>query len=354
MFNFLKDKIKKAVDAVSEKLKKEETEVEVLTAPKEKIKEKKKEVEEEIKKEKLHEEIQEKGFFKKVAEKVTTKRISEEKFEELFQPLELALLENNVAFEVVEKIKQDLKQDLTSKPLSRKNIEEQIKDSLKKSIRKILNLEEINLVGSIKKTSKEKRPYVIMVIGYNGSGKSITCAKLAKKLKKYSFSPLLAAADTYRAAGAIQLVEYGKMIDVPVIHNPNTKDSCSVIFDAIKHAKNKEFDVVIADTSGRIHNNQNLMDELKKIARVNNPDLTILILDSLTGSDIVEQMREFDNIIDVDGIILTKVDTNEKGGSMLSATYIGKKPILYLGIGQKMDDLEEFDIDKFLKRLGLD
>jgi len=339
MFKFLKEKLKQTIEKVSKKTEQE------LEEPEEEIKQ---EIKEEV-----PQEQEKKGFIKKVTEKVTSKKISESKFNEIFHDLEIVLLANNVALEVIDKIKQDLKKELLEKQIKKSQIETTIKNSLKNSIKEILDIPKIDLDKIINKCKQENKPCVLLVIGYNGSGKSLSCAKLALKLKNKGFNPLLAAGDTYRAAGAAQLVEYGKLVDIPVIHNPETKDSCSVIFDAIAHAKSKKFDVVIADTSGRIHNNQDLMDELKKIARINNPDLTILILDSLTGSDIVEQMKEFDKIIAVDSIILTKLDTNEKGGAFLSATYIGKKPVLYIGSGQSMQDLKEFNVEDILEKLGL-
>ncbi|MBI2105706.1 signal recognition particle receptor subunit alpha, partial [Candidatus Woesearchaeota archaeon] len=223
----------------------------------------------------------------KVKEKVTTKIISESQFEEIFQDLQLILLENNVALNVVDKIKTDLKKELMEKPIKRMQIEEQIREALKNSLEDILTPPEFNLLKIIDNAKKESRPAVVLVIGYNGAGKSLTTAKLAYHLKQKGYNPILAAGDTFRAAGAVQLVEYGKIANIPVIHDHKTKDSCSVIFDTIKHAKSKHYDLVIADTSGRIQNNKDLMDELKKISRVNNPDATILVVDSLTGSDVV-------------------------------------------------------------------
>lgn len=350
MFRFLKRRIKSAVRSVARKIEQEEEK-----KPIEIIEEKKQEIQEELAKEELQEKIEERGFLKKVTEKVTTKKISEKQFEEIFQDLQIALLENNVALEVVDKIKADLKSELLEKSIPRSKIEERIKETLKKSIEEILTPPDFDLIKLIKKINEEReeRPAVVLIIGYNGSGKSLTCAKLASYLREQNFNPLLAAGDTFRAAGQQQLVEYGKLANIPVIHNPDTKDSCSVIFDTIKHAKSKHYNVVIADTSGRIHSNQDLMDELKKIARVNNPDATILILDSLTGSDVINQMEEFDKAIAVDGIILTKTDVDEKGGAFLSAVYVGKKPVLFTCSGQRMDDIEGYNPEKIIEQLGL-
>jgi len=375
MFNFLKEKLKSVIDKISKKTEKEiveevkeEIKEQKIKRPekrekkevqKPKIKEKKpeKEIKEEIKEEKIEikEEVKEKkkSFFEKLTEKVTTTKLPEKKFDEIFSDLEIVLLENNVAVEVIDKIKEALKKELLEKPILRSKIEDTIKKTLSSTIKEILDVPKLNLDAIIKKCKQKNIPCVFLIIGYNGAGKSITCAKLALKLKKKGYKPLLAAGDTFRSAGDIQLVEYGKMVDVPVVYNPDTKDSCAVIFDAIQQAKSQHFDLVIADTSGRIHSNINLMDELKKIARVNNPDVTILILDSLTGSDVIQQMQEFDKAIAVDGVIFTKVDADEKGGAFLSAVYTGKKPVLYIGCGQLLSDLKEFNVDEILKNLGL-
>ncbi|MBI2507545.1 signal recognition particle-docking protein FtsY [Candidatus Woesearchaeota archaeon] len=362
MFGFLKDKLKSAVEKFTKKV---EEEVEVIEEKEieEKqpvIKKAKKaepkilEIEEILKEDKEEKkEVKEKSFIKKITEKVTTKKISEEQFEEIFQDLQIALLENNVALEVVDKIKEDLKEELLEKPIKRIQIESQVKEALRKSLEEILTPPEFDLIKTIEKAKKESRPAVILIIGYNGSGKSLSCAKLAHYLKQKKYKPILAAADTFRAAGAIQLVEYGKLAEIPVIHDPKTKDSCSVIFDTIKHAKSKHYDIVVADTSGRIQNNKDLMDELKKITRINNPDATLLVVDSLTGSDVVIQVDQFDKNIAVDGLILTKVDVDEKGGAFLSAVYTGKKPVLFVCLGQRITDIEEYNPEKIVKQLGL-
>lgn len=377
MFKFLKNKIQDAISKISKKV---EEEKEIVEEPKELEKvpsekkeipkeEKKKEeipskeekekkgffkkIKEKFEKKEVKEEIpkEEKGIFKKIKEKITTTKISKEKFNELFHELEIALLENNVAMEVVEKIKQDLKVDLVDVPLKKGDVKNHVIESLKKSIKEILSLTEINLVKKVKEC--KERPCVLLFLGYNGTGKSLTAAKVALYLKNKGLNPLLAAGDTFRAAGAIQLEEYGKAVNVPVIKTQDQGDSCALIYDAIASAKAKHFDAVLADTAGRMHSNADLMDELKKIVRVNKPDLKILILDALSGSDIVEQAKEFEKGIGLDALIITKVDAYEKGGSILSAAYILKKPILFFGCGQKMDSLKEYDAEETLKNLGL-
>ena len=354
MFGFLKDKLKSAVSKISKKVEEEEF-IEIKEQKEEKPKEdiKKKYLEE--KKEEIKKNYnleKEKNLFKKFTTSITTRRITEEQFDSLFQDLEITLLENNTALEVVDKIKADLKLSLMERQIKRGQIEKEIKKSLRNSIQEILSSEKLDIYKLISKAKIEKRAFIILIIGYNGSGKSLTCGRLAYYLKHKGYKPVLSAADTFRASGREQTQEYGKMAEVPVVTDLKTKDSCSVIFETINHAKAKNNDIVIADTSGRIQNNKDLMDELKKISRVNNPDLTLLVEDALTGSDVVTQVEEFDKNIAIDGLILTKVDVDEKGGAFLSAVYTSKKPVLFLGYGQRINDLKEYNPEEILKNLG--
>ena len=350
MFGFLKEKLKNAISSITkkvEKISKEETVEEVIIekVPEKKVPKEKKV--KEIQKEEIKEE--KKGFFQKIKEKVQTTSINDNEFEDIFYDLELALLENNTAVEVIEKIKRDLKEVLVDKPIERKRIKTIIQDTLKETLYQILEVPKLDLIKSVK--AKEEKPYIILILGYNGSGKSITAAKLAKYFQDNKLRPILGAGDTFRAAGAIQLNEYGKMVNVPVIKQETGSDSCAVIFDTIASAKSRNYDIVIADTAGRIHTNIDLMEELKKIVRVNKPDLKVLVVDALTGSDIIEQTEQFENAIGIDALILTKVDAYEKGGSILSVAYLLKKPILFLGSGQTMNSLKKYDPNDIIKNV---
>jgi len=170
-------------------------------------------------------------------------------------------------------------------------------------------------------------------------------------LKSRGISCVFAAADSWRAAAIEQLEVHGKNLDIPVIKHKYGADPAAVIFDAVKHAESKKVDVVLADTAGRSHSNANLMDELKKIIKVNKPDLKILVLDALTGNDIYDQCRLFNDAVGVDGMILTKADVYEKGGAALAASHTINKPIIYMGVGQNYEDLEKFDPEKIAERL---
>jgi len=324
----------------------------------EKFEEKKaqdKEIVKEIVKEEIKEEVsspeseEKKGFFASIKEKITTKTISAEQFDELFWDLELVLLENNVAVSVIEKIKNDLKSELVNKPLPRSKIEEAVMSALKNSVSALFDFTSFDLIESAKKHA----PFIVCLVGVNGSGKTTSIAKLVRLFEKNKLSCVIAAADTFRAAAIDQLQVHADALNVKLIKHDYGADAAAVAFDAIKHAEAKHKDVVLIDTAGRLHSNVNLMDEMKKIIRVAKPDLKIFIGESITGNDCVEQARLFDEAIGIDGIILSKADIDEKGGASLSVSYVTKKPILYLGTGQNYDDLEAFDKEKMIKRLGL-
>lgn len=303
----------------------------------------------ETKIEKEEPKVEKKGFFERITETITTKRISEEKFDELFWDLELALLENNTALEVIEKIKADLKSEIVDKPLPRNQIEEAISSSLRKSVEDLFNVPQISVMNLV----KTKKPYVICFVGINGSGKTTTIAKITNYLKKQGVSVVLAAADTFRAAAIDQLQLHADNLGVKLIRHDYGSDPAAVAFDAVKHAQASKKDVVLIDTAGRLHSNVNLMDEMKKIIRVANPDLKLFIGESITGNDCVEQAKKFNEAIGIDGIVLSKADVDEKGGAAISVSYVTGKPIVFLGVGQEYDDLQVFDKEKLLKSIGL-
>jgi len=344
-----KEKIKeeKIKKTVKEKKREEveerkETETEEIDESEEE-----KEAEEEVE-EKVIEEPK-KGFFGKIKQSFTTKTISAEKFEELFWDLELVLLENNVSVEVIERIKLDLQQELVDKPLPR-DVMSKIEETLKKTLKEILSSEKVNLLERI--AEKGKKPFVIAFFGINGAGKTTSIAKLTHYLQKNKLSVVLAACDTFRAAAIQQLEEHAVKLGVKIIKQDYGSDAAAVAFDAIKYAEKNNVDVVLIDTAGRLHSNTNLMSELKKIIRVTNPDLKLFVGESITGNDCIEQARKFNELVEMDGAILTKADVDDKGGAPLSISYTIKKPILFLGVGQTYDDFEEFNADVMVKRLG--
>ena len=283
-----------------------------------------------------------KNTFSKISAKVKQeagkvniiKKIEGSKLKKLSNDLEDELLSNNIAYGVVSEILDTVKNS------SAKNLKVDLKNKLKE----ILSSNKLNIL-------EEKNPTIIMLIGVNGAGKTTTLAKLAQKIKKNKKKCVMAAGDTFRAAAIEQLEQHGKNLDVKVISHNYGSDSAAVAFDAVEHAKSKKLDYVLIDTAGRNHANEDLMRELEKVKRVIKPHYTILVVDSLTGNDAVDQSKLFGKKIGVDGVILTKTDADERGGAIISVAHESGKPILFLGIGQGYNDLEEFDADKILNQL---
>jgi len=282
------------------------------------------------------------GFLKRIVEKT----LSESEIEDILKELEMALLENDVAVEVAERIGADIKTALAGASVRRGKVDDVIRSALRNAVLDILNQERIDLD---KRISGKDGPYLVMFVGFNGTGKTTSVARVANRFRQ--FKPVLAAADTFRAASIEQLEEHGRRLGVEVIKHRYGADSAAVVFDAVKHARAVSSKLVLADTAGRSHANANLMDELSKVVRVNKPDLKILVLDALAGNDIYDQAKLFDKAVGVDAIILTKVDVYDKGGAALSAAYTLKKPILFLGTGQGYDDLQPFNPEKIVKNL---
>ncbi|MFA5141715.1 MAG: signal recognition particle-docking protein FtsY [Candidatus Woesearchaeota archaeon] len=292
-----------------------------------------------------------KGFFSKLKDAIVTKKLDESKFDELFWDLELAMLENNVAVEVIEKIKSDMKKALVDHPVTRGKFEEVITDSLKKSINDLFDVETIDIVDRIK--AKKDKPFIICFFGVNGSGKTTSIAKLGAFLQKNKLLSIFAAADTFRAAAIQQLEEHANNLAIKMIKHDYGSDSAAVAFDAVKYAQAHQADVVLIDTAGRMHSNSNLMDELKKIIKVVKPDMKIFVGEAITGNDCVDQAKIYNSEIEIDGIILTKADVDDKGGAAISISYVTGKPILFLGMGQTYDDLKPFDKNEIINSLGL-
>ncbi len=290
------------------------------------------------------------SFFKRVTSKINKIKITEKDFEIYSDELEMLLLENNVALEVAEKMVKDLKERIVGQEFLKKEVEDQIKEIFKDIITEIL-IEPFDIAEKIKE--KQDKPYVILFCGINGTGKTTSVAKIAESLKKQGLTSVLAAGDTFRAASIEQLQTHGEKIGVKVIAGNYGSDPASVGFDAIQYAKKNKIDCVLIDTAGRIHTSKNLLKEIEKIARICKPDLKIFVGESITGNDAVEQVKTFNFEIGIDGIILSKADIDEKGGTALSVGYVTKRPILYLGTGQEYEAIEKFDKEKFIEKLGL-
>jgi len=285
-----------------------------------------------------------------LVEKIATTELKAENLRPILSNFRLNLIENDVAVAVADHICQEIEKRLDGVQVRRL---EDRKEIVKKSLHEILltimtTNETINLLENVEEKRRAKEPYLIVFVGINGTGKTTTIAKVAQLLMKNRYSVILACSDTYRAGSIEQLEEHAKRLGVRMIKHKYGADPAAVAYDAINHARAHGVSAVLIDTAGRIQTDRNLMNELAKIKRVINPDLTILTVDALTGNDAVMQAEEFHKSVGIDGTILTKVDADVKGGAALSVTYVTGKPIVFIGTGQKYDDLEGFNPEKFV------
>lgn len=283
--------------------------------------------------------------------KLLKKNLSENDFDALWLELEIFLLEINVAYEIVEKIGTSLKKNLLGHSFDRFSLTKKIKEVLEQEVETILLSREASLLSQIKQIQEKEEIPTIMLLGVNGTGKTTTIAKLVKYFQDKNLKLVVAAADTFRAAATEQLGEHAKNLNVKLITHKGGSDPAAVAFDAVEHAKAKKLDIVLIDTAGRMPNNANLLSELQKIKRVSKSQLSVFIGDSISGNDLLEQISLFDKALGLDGIILTKVDTDERPGSLITTAYSIEKPIYFLGVGQKYEDFVEFNAKHIAKQL---
>lgn len=296
------------------------------------------------------------GFFSKIKEGLKkTKEVLSFKLNKLFtggvmnddfyDELEYILLSSDVGAATTERILEELR-DAVDEKLIRDRAK--AKDELKRLLVEILTEPEI---------PEYEYPLVIMVSGVNGVGKTTAMGKLAKKFKNEGHNVLLVAADTFRAAAADQLTVWSERAGVRIVKQSEGADPASVVFDALTSAKAKNNDVILIDTAGRLHNKKNLMDELGKISRVvvrEMPDalyLNYIVLDATTGQNALSQVDVFNEVVDIDGIILTKLDGTAKGGVVFAITNELEVPVVYVGVGEGIDDLEPFDPESFVDEI---
>ncbi|MEM0372719.1 MAG: signal recognition particle-docking protein FtsY, partial [archaeon] len=263
--------------------------------------------------------------------------VSEKDVESLLWDFQLELLEADVSVSVADRICAEIKENLVGKEISsRQSIQELTHDAIKKAISEVVIEPDFDFIEK----TKARKPFVIMFVGPNGHGKSTTIGKLSYYLRQKGVSSVLVAADTFRAAAIEQLEKIGAKAGARVVKQQYGADPAAVAFDGVKHAEAKGIDVVLIDTAGRSELNTNLMEQMKKIVRVAKPDMKVYIGEALAGNAAVEEAKKFNEFIDLDGVIMTKTDCDVKGGSILSISYEIKKPILFIGLGQGIGDLQ--------------
>ncbi|MEA1908454.1 MAG: signal recognition particle-docking protein FtsY [Euryarchaeota archaeon] len=263
--------------------------------------------------------------------------------------LEIALLESDVAFPVVESIIDAIKQELIGahKKIGA-NTGNIVETALRNALLSVMSKEMFDFDEFIANAPK---PVNIVFTGVNGTGKTTTIAKVASRLKENGYSVVVASGDTFRAGATEQIEVHAERIGVKLIKHQHGGDPAAVIYDAMQHATAQHRDVVLADTAGRLHTNINLMDQLGKICRVTPPDLVIFVDEAVAGNDAVERAREFNETVPISGSILTKVDMDSRGGAAISIAHVTGKPVLFLGTGQKYEDLKKFDAEWYVDQL---
>ena len=293
---------------------------------------------------------------RRVVKRIIRRELAPEDVEDIIWELQVGLLESDVAVPVADHVIERVKSGLTGRKLGMREDPKKLADEvLRQAIQEVLTTEQrIDLLKVIDAKRTQGEPAVIVFVGINGHGKTTSIAKLARYLMDRGYKPVLAAADTFRAAGIEQLEIHAERLGVGVIKQKRGADAAAVAYDAIAHAKARGLDVVLVDTAGRMQTDVNLMDEMRKICRVAKPDITIFVGDALTGNDAVEQARTFDQAVGISGSILCKMDADARGGAALSITQVTGKPILFLGTGQGYGDLVEFKPEIILNALFAD
>ena len=299
------------------------------------------------------------GFFDKLKESLNkTKDSFNEKIngifsvfrkvdEELLEELEEILIMSDLGVETSTKIISNLRDRIKKEKIEDSEL---VKKALREEMQKILDEHDARL-------KLDTKPSIILVVGVNGVGKTTSIGKIANRLKQDGKSVLLVAADTFRAAAVEQLEVWANRANVNIVKKQEGADPASVVYEGIKYAKQNNIDVIICDTAGRLHNKKYLMDELAKINRVVNKELqnsskeVLLVLDATTGQNAIQQVKAFKETVDVTGIVLTKLDGTAKGGVVIGIVEENKIPVKFIGIGEQMNDMQEFSAKDFVEAI---
>lgn len=267
--------------------------------------------------------------------------------EELLEELEEALIMSDIGAQTSIKIIGELRNRIKKEKIED---EEAVRKALREEMAKLLDVGDTSL-------NLDTTPSVILVVGVNGVGKTTSIGKIANNLRKSGKKVVIAAADTFRAAAVEQIEIWAERADCELVKRPEGTDPASVVFDAIQVARERQADVLICDTAGRLHNKKNLMDELGKINKVINKELpdsskeVLLVLDGTTGQNAIMQVKAFKETTDITGIVLTKLDGTAKGGVVIGIVDENKIPVKYIGVGEQIDDMEVFNSEHFLEAI---
>jgi len=290
------------------------------------------------------------SFFSKVKTLVTEREfiLTDKDLNEPLFELEMILLESDVALSVTDAIIAHMRSSLVGNHRKiRQDPDEIVTAALKNALREVLG-EGLDLPAFIR---SHEKPVKILFTGVNGTGKTTSIAKVAAYLRKEGFSVVIGAGDTFRAGAIEQIRVHADRLGIRLIHHQEGADPSAVLFDTVEYARAHNMDVVLADTAGRFHNRANLMSQLEKIRRIFKPDLILYVDEATAGNDAVVRAAEFEKTIGADGVMLTKVDMDKKGGSAISIAYTIGKPLVFLGVGQEYDDIVPFTPDLIIHEI---
>ena len=294
-----------------------------------------------------------KSSFNSLAQRISQKELSEKETTQILDDFLLKLVENDVAYSVAQKICDTLREKLKDVEVRRFSDSTEPAKALLRDV--LLDVLKGSGEGKFFKILDERRSEhkiaIVLFVGVNGTGKTSSVAKIGSLLLRKGYSVVIAAADTYRTGSIEQIEEHARRIGIRTIKHDYGGDAAAVAFDAVNYANAHAINVVLIDTAGRMQTNKNLLEEMRKISRVAKPDLTILVVDALTGNDAVEQAQKFSEAIQIDGVVLTKLDADTKGGGSISMAAVTNRPILFATVGQNYEDIISFEPERMVHNI---